>query len=162
MRGNTRPFEAVDLLYSTIFSAIEKEDLRATLRVLGALSIGRSINEPSFSQWTDAFTPFFPTTYPPAFWDHFLGLQQGEVQRLMLGLESVLSVQGQGPDGPSFRFYHASLQDFLFDSSRSGPFHIDSSLTFEDLARQAIHHLWTTDGECLFYILSSYPVSDIF
>ena len=141
VRGNTRPFQAVDRLYSTIFLSIEDEDLPATLRVLGILLLGRS-TDISGSSLSHGFPP---TCFPPAFWGHFLGLHQGEVQRLMLGLESVLSVQG--PNDQSFHFYHASLQDFLFDVSRSGPFRISRSRTFEDLAKQAIHHLSTTDGE---------------
>lgn len=140
VRGKTRPFQVLDLLYSTIFLEINEDDLPATLRVLGILLLGRSNQSAVVS----------PTTFPPTFWDRFLGLQQGEVERLMLGLESVLSIHG--PNGESFRFYHASLQDFLFDSSRSGSFYIDKSLAFEDLAKMAIQHLSTTDREFLFQL----------
>lgn len=128
MRGNTRPFQPLDTLYSTILSTIDEEDLSATLGLLGAIWITRSYNGRSIT-----------------FWDCFLRLRQGEASRLALGLESVLFVKKE-----TCGFYHASLSDFLFDSQRSGSFFIDPSTIYEELAKQGIRHLWinrTDDSE---------------
>ena len=137
--SDSKPFEALDRLYSLIFMAIHSEDLPSTLRVLGVLLLGRSKGTRSHR-----ISPYY---FPPAFWDCFLGLPYGEVERLMLGLESILSVRGS--EGQFFRFYHASLQDFLFDSSRSGQFFIDKNVIYEDMARRSIVHLYSSNGRCL-------------
>jgi hypothetical protein len=121
------PFLALDVLYSTIFSMIDEEDLHVTLRVLGALLISRRID------------------FPPSLWDIFLGLQQGEVERLMLGLESLLLLKST--DGRTFRFYHGSLPNFLFNSTSSGPFFIANSTVAEDLVKKGVHHISTTNGK---------------
>jgi hypothetical protein len=128
--GKASPFEHLDALYGAIFLTIDKEDLQVTLRVLGALFLART------ARTHKAFNP--------GFWDHFLGLQQGETHRLMLGLESLLSING--PTGDSLHFFHASLQDFLFDDERSVVFFIDRRSIYEVLVKQSISHLSTTDG----------------
>ncbi|KAF8893154.1 hypothetical protein CPB84DRAFT_1748618 [Gymnopilus junonius] len=148
IRGNTKPFQSLDLLYFIIFTAIEEEDLAVTLWVLGILLLGRS-------RTTRAYRTFSPDSLPPSFWDKFLGLQRGEMQRLMLGLESILSMRG--PSGKYFRFYHASLQDFLFDSSRSGLFFINAEVVYEDLAIQSIRHLYTFNDDIETYIFFGMP-----
>lgn len=117
MRGDMRPFQPLDMLYSTILSMIDDEDLTATLRVLGVIQ--------NFD------------SHPLAFWDAFLGLREGEGQRLLLGLESVVFVSED-----ACRFYHASLGDFLFDLKRSGPFFIDKRVVNEDMAKRGIFHVW--------------------
>ncbi|PPQ66803.1 hypothetical protein CVT26_009650 [Gymnopilus dilepis] len=142
--GNTKPFKSLDLLYSVIFMVIDEEDLAATLRVLGILLLGRSRS-------TRSSRNFSPDALPPSFWDRFLGFRSGELQRLMLGLESVLSIQGL--DKKYFRFYHASLQDFLFDPSRSQSFFIDAEVVYEDLAKRSICHLSTCDADIEAYVL---------
>ena len=136
VNSKASPFEILDALYRTIFSTIDKEDLQATIRVLGALSLAR--------------TARIHKAFNPGFWDHFLGLQQGETHRLMLGLESLLSVNG--PTGDSLHFFHASLQDFLFDNERSVAFFIDRSSIYEILVKQSICHLSTTDGGCFLFL----------
>jgi hypothetical protein len=51
-----------------------------------------------------------------------------------------------GPTGDSLHFFHASLQDFLFDDERSVVFFIDRRSIYEVLVKQSICHLSTTDG----------------
>ncbi|KAF8905292.1 hypothetical protein CPB84DRAFT_618866 [Gymnopilus junonius] len=63
----------------------------------------------------------------------------------------------RGPSGKYFRFYHASLQDFLFDSSRSGLFFIDAEVVYEDLAIQSIRHLYTFNDVIETYIFFGMP-----
>ncbi|KDR68988.1 hypothetical protein GALMADRAFT_256221 [Galerina marginata CBS 339.88] len=138
IRGDTRPFKSLDILYSAIFSTVDKDDILLAMRVIGMLFCVKHSH---------------PNTLP-SFWDRFLGLKPGEVERVMLGLESVLAVNGT--DGQTFRFYHASLQDFCFDSLRSGPFFIDTDMVYGDLAIQGIHHFDTTEDDIEKFMFEGY------
>ncbi|PPQ75700.1 hypothetical protein CVT26_001741 [Gymnopilus dilepis] len=128
--GSENPFRPLDSLYSAIFSKLNKDDLPATLQIVGSILICR------------------PPIPPPIFWDRFLDLSEGEVDRLLLGLESLLSSKGG-----YIEVYHASLKDFLFSAARSGPYFIDLGVLSEYLAKRCIHLLF--DRSMRRYILDN-------
>ncbi|KDR84223.1 hypothetical protein GALMADRAFT_702712 [Galerina marginata CBS 339.88] len=126
--GNLKPFEQLDVLYSTIFFSIDPEDLTNALRVLGVLIV--PYNEHALGR-----------SRTPALLERLLHLDHGEVRHLLFDLESLLTV---GRDDEGIRFFHASLSDFLFDKSRSGQLSIDAGSIYADLARHCINHLPTS------------------
>ncbi|KDR79590.1 hypothetical protein GALMADRAFT_1245504 [Galerina marginata CBS 339.88] len=133
------PFPSLDALYSTIFSAISSEDIQATLRIIGVLLFPQRL---TFS------------LAPPSFWENLLGLRDGEIRRLLIGLESLVSIRESDTEiKKTVHFYHASLADFLSDPKRSGPFFMDEGMVCEDLARCCITHLSTNDDDVKQYIV---------
>ncbi|KDR84245.1 hypothetical protein GALMADRAFT_703397 [Galerina marginata CBS 339.88] len=125
--GCLKPFEQLDMLYSTIFLNIDDIDQSDVLRVLGALLVpyDASGNGSDFSR-------------TPAFLERLLNLNPGDIRHLLFDLESLLTL---GSDHEPIRFFHASLVDYLFDGSRSGQFWIDSGIVYADLAQHCIIHL---------------------
>ncbi|KDR67515.1 hypothetical protein GALMADRAFT_258135 [Galerina marginata CBS 339.88] len=116
--GNLKPFQQLDNLYSMIFTTIDPDDLPDTLRILGVFLV----------PFTDGR---FKT---PKFLQRLFKLDAGEIQRLFFDLESLLTVDGE----KEARFFHASLGDYLFDSSRSAQFWIEPAKVYADLARHSI------------------------
>ena len=66
----------------------------------------------------------------PEMIEAILGMEEGELQQVLRGLSSLMS-EGKwylNKGVTSYvipRFAHASFSDYLFDSSRSGPFHVN-------------------------------------
>ncbi|KDR84244.1 hypothetical protein GALMADRAFT_111471 [Galerina marginata CBS 339.88] len=121
-----KPFEQLDILYSTIFLNIHENDQSDVLRVLGVLLV-----------------PFSPgaggdNARTPTFLERLLNLEAGDIRHLLFDLESLLTI---GSDDEPIRFFHASLGDYLFDSSRSGQFWIDAGRVYADLAHYSMIHL---------------------
>ena len=62
--------------------------------------------------------------------EDILGMEKGELKLVLRGLTSLMDGNGECFDGAVIsyvipRFAHASFSDYLFDSSRSGPFHVN-------------------------------------
>jgi hypothetical protein len=136
--GKLKPFEQLDSLYSVIFHAIDRVDQAGTLRVLGAamvLSVFPGERTPPFRCY-DSEINFDPIQYSSRVIEHLLGLGNGDVQYLLLDLESLLTIDD---DDAKIRFFHASLSDYLFDKSRSGEFWIDAGVVYADLVQQCLN-----------------------
>ena len=56
--------------------------------------------------------------------EDILGMEVGELKLVLRGLSSLME-DGVTSDYIIPRFVHASFRDYLFDSSRSGPFHVN-------------------------------------
>ncbi|KDR79890.1 hypothetical protein GALMADRAFT_136473 [Galerina marginata CBS 339.88] len=123
--GNLKPFEQLDMLYSTIFLTVDPADLPHTLRILGVLLV--PYNDHAFD-----------SRRTPGFLEQLLELDDGDVRNFLFDLESLLTV---GRKDENISFFHASLSDYLFDKSRSGQFWIDVGLIYADLAQHCIHRL---------------------
>ena len=60
--------------------------------------------------------------------EDILGMEEGEVRLVLRGLSSLMDESGESSNKGSYvipHFAHASFSDYLFDSSRSGPFHVN-------------------------------------
>ena len=60
--------------------------------------------------------------------EDILGMEEGELKLVLRGLSSLMDENGKYLDKGSYvipHFAHASFRDYLFDSSRSGPFHVN-------------------------------------
>ncbi|PPQ73961.1 hypothetical protein CVT26_006312 [Gymnopilus dilepis] len=134
-----RPLTRLDLLYQTIFSQIGQDDWPATQQLLGILL---------------SDSKFATQRQPPTFWDLFLGWSSGEVEALLMALDSVLEIRPEQVASYQkfIHFYHASLQEFLLDQARSGPFFIDLNATQEEMAILCINHLSTCDDRISDYL----------
>ena len=144
--GALKPFEQLDILYSTIFLTINPEDLDRTLRLLGVLLVPLQPELPDIT----LSTTFLPlrSVWSPQIVEGLLELEPGDVRTLLFDLESLLTVGG---DNEEIRFFHASLSDYLFDRSRSGNFWIDAGMVYTDLAQQCLCVLFKSNpGEYLF------------
>ncbi|KDR84243.1 hypothetical protein GALMADRAFT_236936 [Galerina marginata CBS 339.88] len=129
--GRLKPFEQLDMLYSTIFLNIDDDiDQSDVLRVLGALLV------PYDTSGRGSEIPRVACT--PEFLERLLNLDAGDTRRLLFDLESLLTL---GNDDEPIRFFHASLGDYLFDGSRSGQFWIDAGKVYADLAQHSTIHL---------------------
>ena len=117
--GKLKPFEQLDSLYSVIFHAVDQVDRAGMLRVLGAAMVLSIFQEHPI--WDNDISS--PSAYSSRFIERLLGLGNGDVQYLLLDLESLLTIKDHHA---SIRFFHASLSDYLFDKSRSEKFWIDA------------------------------------
>ncbi|PPR05482.1 hypothetical protein CVT26_009049 [Gymnopilus dilepis] len=146
--GSQRPFEQLDLLYGVIFEGIHADSLDGALRVLGLLLVP-NLELPSKS------VRGLSNTRSPNYIEHFLGLRHGDVRRFFYGMESLLTI---GSDDENVQFFHASLSDYLFDSSRSGRFWIDCGGVYNDVLKICLSRLQSWPS--LAYVIVEY--SNIF
>ncbi|PPQ92124.1 hypothetical protein CVT25_007955 [Psilocybe cyanescens] len=107
-RTNHAPFAHLDALYTKIISNVE--DIPSTLRILGFLLL------PNVDTTSENLLKI------PRLLEKFLGLDDGEVQRLLIDLASLISYQDQNTE---IRVLHASFGDFLLDETRSKEYFID-------------------------------------
>ncbi|KAF5323731.1 hypothetical protein D9619_012972 [Psilocybe cf. subviscida] len=114
------PFAQLDAIYTYVFSQVE--DWESTKDVLAA-QIFYSAN------FSDLLVPLDDILQP-------LGHEAGELASYTSDLTAVL-VHSERM-GEELVFYHASLSDFLRDSTRSGIYHIDLS---EFTSRLAVAHI---------------------
>ena len=108
-------FSDLDQLYTQILSAYPRAV--NIVRVLGIISV-------SHGKQAEAMEDIF-------------GMEKGELKLVLCGLSSLM--KDESDDGDNFKFKlnsgatsyvipyfaHASFGDYLFDSSRSGPFHVN-------------------------------------
>lgn len=104
------PFRELDALYSQILSSVE--DFPLVRRILGLHIL------------TNLFSV--------AEIEVIMRLESGDVHMALFDMSSLISVNGD-PTNRRLRILHASFQDYLFDSSRSGEYHIDISESHHDI-----------------------------
>ncbi|KDR78446.1 hypothetical protein GALMADRAFT_243821 [Galerina marginata CBS 339.88] len=119
--GTATPFAELDALYSTIFSLVLKEDLHKAMEII-SLTI--------FVQDLTARRIETILAYP-----------HGETQRILIDLHSVLHVPALEQKWQNLRILHASLRDFLLDSSRSKDFHVDEGIACKQIARHFLRYM---------------------
>ena len=67
--------------------------------------------------------------------EDILGMEEGELKLVLRGLSSLMKDENMNKGVNSYvipHFAHASFRDYLFDSSRSGPFHVNRQECEED------------------------------
>ena len=65
-------------------------------------------------------------SYSPGVIEDLLGMEEGELKLVLSGLSSLMDGNGERLDEYVVpQFAHASFRDYLFDSNRSGPFHVN-------------------------------------
>ncbi|KDR78440.1 hypothetical protein GALMADRAFT_1250256 [Galerina marginata CBS 339.88] len=119
--GTATPFAELDALYSTIFSLVLKEDLHKALEII---SLAMFIQ--------DLTTRHIET---------ILSYPHGETQCILIDLHSVLRIPALEQDGEYLYIPHASLQDFLLDSSRSKDFHVDEGIAGARIAQHLLRSI---------------------
>ena len=72
----------------------------------------------------------FGKNYLPMVIEDILEMEEGELKQVLRGLSSLMDGNGERLNKGVIsyvipRFTHASFRDYLFDSSRSGPFHVN-------------------------------------
>ena len=124
------PFTQLDALYRHILLSCHEIDL--ALQIIGmCLLSSREFGTP----WGRYYR--FPSeTTKPKYMEAFFGLDPGDVQR---GLEDLGSLIGYRGDDEPLRILHASLFDFLTDSSRSSGIPFDLSAIYTKMAMWCIH-----------------------
>ncbi|KAF8905854.1 hypothetical protein CPB84DRAFT_1745385 [Gymnopilus junonius] len=130
-----KPFSELDNLYSTIFYSIEKKIRKFALRTLGVslVPFARRVREPGT----------IIETRSPSFLEKLLHLKPGDIQMWLIDLHSLIAI-GEGHE--EIHFYHASLSDYLRDSSRSGQFYISVRYSRLYLFKHCVQHLLEKDG----------------
>ncbi|KDR67178.1 hypothetical protein GALMADRAFT_258560 [Galerina marginata CBS 339.88] len=116
------PFAELDVLYRHILSSAE--DHKTVLRILSLL--------------------FHSLNYVSAI-EQILSLNSGDISWLLCDLTSLIFIEdrsrGEGALWQGLNAFHASLQDFLLDYSRSQEFYIGDPLLCAELAHSCIHYL---------------------
>ncbi|KAF8809778.1 hypothetical protein BYT27DRAFT_7135942 [Phlegmacium glaucopus] len=120
------PYKELDALYSHILSCVD--DLASALKIFGFL----------FFRYE--FYPERVTTY---FVADLLGLDEEDVHICLSELHSIFYVPPPKKGGLSIKVNHASLQDFLVDTLRSGRYYVDEEAFHTDLARQCLRQVST-------------------
>ncbi|KDR67010.1 hypothetical protein GALMADRAFT_258674 [Galerina marginata CBS 339.88] len=120
--GDDTPFAELDSLYCHIFSLVE--DLPRATEVLSILLL---VNDKTDLNMGEIETFL---SYPP-----------GDLQIILIDLHSVIDVPADGNDESCPHVLHASLQDFLMDSTRSRDFYLDESQAHERIARHCLRHI---------------------
>ena len=100
---SSKPFSELDKLYQEIFSVVE--DMSLTSRLLGTILILKK-----------------PLSIGSL--ETLLGLQPGDAGPALCYLHSVVRIPNDTDGHAVVGLYHASLGDFLFDSTRAGVYHI--------------------------------------
>jgi hypothetical protein len=128
--GAAAPFAELDALYTQIFSLVLTDHLPRALEILGFALLATNSNSGRITVHQI---------------ETILSYAHGDLQLNLMDLHSVLHVpaitaedQDDDHEENELRFFHASLQDFLFNPSRSKDFYIDQS---EAHARIAQHFL---------------------
>ena len=111
------PVAELDALYHHIFSLVE--DLPKVFDVLGCL--------------------FFLNPYPRRksayLLENILSYNSGELQLILIDLYSVIEVPDVGAQSEELRIFHASLQDFLMDPTRSRDLYMDKGKAHARIAQ---------------------------
>lgn len=112
--GSLSPFAEIDALYTQILSNVP--DVQLALLFLGVLCGMTSV---SGVDW------FRPTNFLQ--FDQLFLLESGEASLIFADLYSIVAVPPEDVE-EAISIRHKSLQDFLFDESRSGTYRIDTSV----------------------------------
>ena len=108
LKPDSRAFSNLDQLYTQILSVYPSEV--NIVRALGIISA-------SHGELVEAMEDIF-------------GMEEGELKLVLRGLSSLTKVENEDgfmgvPSNIIPHFAHASFVDYLFDSNRSGPFHVN-------------------------------------
>ena len=112
--GSLSPFAEIDALYTQILSNVP--DVQLALLFLGVLCGMTSV---SGVDW------FRPTNFLQ--FDQLFLLESGEASLIFADLYSIVAVPPEDVE-EAISIRHKSLQDFLFEESRSGTYRIDTSV----------------------------------
>ena len=115
--ANESPYAALDALYTYILSSVD--DSRV-MQIFSLLIVPRHADDG------------FGTFNSPDMIARLLLFQPGDTQLILADLSSIVAVEDRHSP---IRLYHASLNDFLLDQSRSGSLFVDLSKAHERLAR---------------------------
>ncbi|XP_006457631.1 hypothetical protein AGABI2DRAFT_189090 [Agaricus bisporus var. bisporus H97] len=135
------PLAALDLLYSRILANIPFTVFKETRQVLAYMSYRRYVSKRHIFNSTQALC-------------NFLHLERSDFYKAVDGLHSVMSIAEPEDAAQSpLQFYHASFQDFLLDTNRSGKFSIDEQEAVVYMTQLCIYwyevdvtHFHTNDG----------------
>ncbi|KDR71962.1 hypothetical protein GALMADRAFT_74368 [Galerina marginata CBS 339.88] len=119
--GDGTPFSELDSLYRQIFSMVE--DFPRALEVLSLHFLSHSYE------------------FNMAEIETFLSYPCGDLQLILIDLHSVIDVPADGDNESRPHVLHASLEDFLMDSTRSRDFYLDKSQAHERIARHCLQHI---------------------
>ncbi|KAF8809782.1 hypothetical protein BYT27DRAFT_6516972 [Phlegmacium glaucopus] len=121
------PYKELDALYSHILSCVD--DLASTLKIFGFLFFQRP-------NWDD-------NVATPSVVADLLGLDEEDVHLCLSELHSILYIPPPKTSGLSIKVIHASLQDFLVDTLRSGIYYVDEEAFHTDLTQQCLRQVST-------------------
>lgn len=125
------PYAAIDALYTHIFSSVDNPRV---MQIFSLLVVPRHTDDG------------LGTFNSPDMIDRLLFFQPGDTQLILTDLLSIVAVEDRYSP---VRLYHASLNDFLLDESRSGPLFVDLSKAHERLARGYLKIYQAEAGECI-------------
>ncbi|KAF8911610.1 hypothetical protein CPB84DRAFT_1742992 [Gymnopilus junonius] len=122
----SKPLEQLDNLYNVIFRAVDEEVLPITKNVPGVFLINLT-PRPNlmFRRVSDL--------------EDFLGLNHGDVQRSVFGLESLVHIGTV--DYNAIEVHHASLSDYFFDKSRSGLFWVETGIIYALVVERCLYFM---------------------
>ena len=147
------PYAELDALYLNILS-LARVDWRLLVNILSAALVCSSVGDP-YSR-SDRWAPH-DTAKVDRVVESVLLLETGDVQLALLDLKSVIGFMEpfhippshpvhlrdgcSYPDMRRIEFWHKSLSDFLFDSTRSKEFHVQSELAHTTVAKGCLQFL---------------------
>ncbi|KDR68993.1 hypothetical protein GALMADRAFT_256229 [Galerina marginata CBS 339.88] len=105
------PFAELDALYRHIFLSVQ--DLDTALLILVWDMISRK-SRSSAGGWTVNWI------------EKIFSLSRGEIRLLFCDLLSIIDITKEGDEWEWLHYFHASLEDFLFDKSRSKELYLDA------------------------------------
>ncbi|KDR67017.1 hypothetical protein GALMADRAFT_26769, partial [Galerina marginata CBS 339.88] len=119
--GDDTPFAELDSLYRHIFSMVE--DIPRALEVLSIVFLD-SGNDLSMGEI-----------------ETFLSYPSGDLQIILIDLHSVIDIAVDGDHENYLYVLHASLQDFLVDSTRSRDVYLDEGEAHARITRHCLRHI---------------------
>ena len=119
------PFADLDALYRDILSHVE--EIESVMEILSFLCLTN---------------PSIPTLWTTSDIERFLFMEAGDVEMYLGELNSLISIGSN----LGVRLEHASLADFLMDSSRSDKFFMNPRLRHTSLAERCLQYLQINGG----------------
>ncbi|KAF8175130.1 hypothetical protein BJ912DRAFT_38793 [Pholiota molesta] len=126
-RGKDTPFAQLDSLYDLILSSVE--DIARVLEILALIFL-----RTNYSKWLSV-----------DFIETLLGYDPGDVAAALIDMHALVQVPSSDDDKDNnyLSLYHASLQEFLMDKSRTERFFLDATLRHTDHARCLFRYITT-------------------
>ena len=107
LKPDSTAFSDLDQLYTQILSVFPRAV--NIVHVLGIISVSRGDFDGQFAEVME----------------DIFGMEEGELKLVLRGLSSLMKDEDDNWAHYVPHFAHASFGDYLFDSSRSGPFHVN-------------------------------------
>jgi len=133
-QGSDLPFAQLDALYAMIFSGVAQID-----KVLYALSM--------------YFMRIDMMRYDFTVYERLLQFEEGELETLFCDLGALVQIKQVG-EIKRIRILHASLEDFLLDSTRSKEYFIDLNLQRNKHVENSLRHLPLGEPCLLIFLIS--------